>query len=266
VVVTEHYTGFGRGLVTGADRWVARVAFSRADLVAPVSEELAGHLRAIAPRARIQVLPNVVDTEVFKATPHDPHDGPTRLLTVGSLAEKKGHVFLLDALARLRARREAELDVVGDGELRTLLNARAAELGLGSSVRFHGELPKHEVARLMAQADVFVLPSLHETFGCVLIEAMASGLPSVATHVGGVPEVLPSAAGDLVRAGDAEALAEAIETSLEREFEPAELHGLAERSYGYAAVAGRWSAVYGELLSSRGRTSSATRCRSSSSR
>jgi len=266
VVVTEHYTGFQRGLITGADRWVARVAFTGADLVAPVSEELAGHLRAIAPRARIRVLPNVVDTEVFEAATHSLHEGPARLLSVGALAEKKGHTYLLDALAQLGVRSEAELDVVGDGELRSALEARAAELGLDSAVRFHGELPKEEVARLMAEADLFVLPSLHETFGCVLIEAMSSGLPSVATRVGGVPEVLPPEAGSLVPARDPEALAEAIEATLDREFDPAELHRRAERSYGYEAFADRWSAVYDELLSSRGRTSSATRRRNSGSR
>jgi len=185
---------------------------------------------------------------------------------VGALAEKKGHAYLLEALAQVRERRPAELDVVGDGELRSVLEARAAELGLGSAVRFHGELPKEEVARLMAAADLFVLPSLHETFGCVLIEAMASGLPSVATRVGGVPEVLPPEAGLLVTARDPEALAEAIEATLDRDFDSAELHRNAERAYGYEAFADRWSAVYDELLSSRGRTSSATRRRSSSSR
>jgi len=265
VVVTEHYTGFQRGLITGADRWVAWAAFTGADLVAPVSEELAGHLRAIAPRARIRMLPNVVDTEVFETATHSRHDGPARLLTVGALAEKKGHAYLLDALAQVRARREAELDVVGGGELRSVLEARAAELGLGSAVRFHGEQPKEEVARLMAQADLFVLPSLHETFGCVLIEAMASGLPSVATRVGGVPEVLPPEAGPLVPARDPEALAEAIAATLDRDFDPAELHRRAESGYGYESFAERWSAVYDELLSSRGRTSSATRRRSSDS-
>jgi len=266
VVVTEHYTGFQRGLITGVDRWVAWTAFTGADLVAPVSEDLAGHLRALAPRARIRVLPNVVDTEVFETAPHARHDGPARLVTVGALAEKKGHRYLLEALARVRARRPVELDVVGEGELRTMLEARVRELGLDSAVRFHGEQPKEEVARLMAEADLFVLPSLHETFGCVLIEAMASGLLSVATCVGGVPEVLPPEAGTLVAPRDPGALADAIEATLDREFEPSMLHGLAERSYGYDAFADGWSAVYEELLSSRGSTSSATRRRSSASR
>ena len=265
-VVTEHYTGFQRGLVRGADRLVARIAFQRADLVAPVSAELAGHLRAIAPGARIRVMANVVDTEVFTAARPGGRDGPPRLLSVGALAEKKGHAHLLDALAEIRERRELRLDVVGDGELRGQLEQRTAALGLGEAVRFHGERPKEEVAALMREADLFVLPSLHETFGCVLIEAMASGLPSVATAVGGVPEVLDAAAGTLVPAADPKALAAAIEETLDRRFEPEQMARAAQARYGYEAFAERWSEVYSELSSSRGRTSRATRRRSTSSR
>ena len=102
-------------------------------------------------------------------------------------------------------------------------------------MRFHGELPKEEVARLMRDADLFVLPSLHETFGCVLIEAMASGLPSVATRVGGVPEVLPGEAGELVAPQDPQALAAAIERGLERPRDPAALARTAAERYGYEA-------------------------------
>ena len=265
VVVTEHYTGFQRGLVRGADRVIARTAFTRADLVAPVSEDLARHLRALAPRARMVVMPNVVDTGVFSPAPRRGGARPARLLTVGALAEKKGHVHLLDAMARMRGSVDARLEVVGDGELRGQLEARAAELGLGDRVRFLGERPKEEVARLMREADLFVLPSLHETFGCVLIEAMASGLPAVAARVGGVPEVLDPAAGTLVAPSDPDALARAIEESLERPFDGVELAQSAEERYGYEAFAQAWTAVYEALGRSRGRTSAATLRRSSSS-
>jgi glycosyltransferase involved in cell wall biosynthesis len=118
----------------------------------------------------------------------------------------------------------------------------------------------------MRAADLFVLPSTHETFGCVLIEAMASGLPSVATRVGGVPEVLGAEAGELVEPRDPDALADAVERALERHFDRGELRRAGEH-YGYDAFASSWSEVYEELLASRaGSTSSATRRRSGSSR
>jgi len=266
VVVTEHYTGFQRGLIRGADKLTAQLAFTGADLVAPVSAELAGHLRKVAPRARMRVMPNVVDTEMFTTSSHESRDGPARLLVVGALAEKKGHVHLLDALAELRNRREATLDLVGGGELREQLEAQTRRLGLTEAVRFHGEVPKERVAELMREAHLFVLPSLHENLPCVLIEAMASGLPSVGTTVGGVPELIDSQSGVLVAPADPTALAGAIEAALDRDFDSAEMGRRARERYSYEAVARDWTAVYEELSSSRGSTSSATRRRRASSR
>ena len=267
VVITEHYTGFGRGLVSGYDRALARVSFRQADLVAPVSRELAGHLRSLAPGARIEPVPNVVDTDAFKppATSRG-HPGPARLLNVATLSEKKGHEHLLQAMALLDG--DVTLDVVGEGELRGQLERRVEALGLGDRVRFLGPRPKQEVARMMREADLFVLPSLHENLPVVLIEAQASGLPAVATRVGGVPELIDPDAGRMVEAGDPEALAEAIETLLARrgEFDPGPLALRAATRYGYDAIERRWTSIYGDLLSKRGTTSAATTAREDSGR
>jgi len=245
VVITEHYTGFQRGLVKGYDRLLAKLSFERADLVAPVSEELAGHLRALAPRATLEVVPNVVDTETFE--PDGGREvGSRRLLNVAALAEKKGHRFLLEALRDLP---DATLDIVGDGELRAELERHAAELGLAGRVRFLGERSKQEVAELMRAADLFVLPSLAENLPVVLIEAQASGLAAVATSVGGVPELVDDAAGMLVPPGDPTALAAAIRTTLDRDVDSAALAARARDRYGYEAISGRWTAIYERLLS-----------------
>lgn len=261
VVVTEHFTGFNRGLITGSERTLARIAFEHADLVAPVSDELASHLRAVAPRARMVTVPNVVDTEAFvPGPPH--HDQHPRLLNVAALAEKKGHEYLLQAMSELP---DARLDIVGDGELRDQLERRTAELGLSDRVVFLGERPKAEVAALMRAADLFVLPSLAENLPVVLIEAMASGLPAVATRVGGVAELLDDEAGTLVPPRDPAALAAAVRATLERDFDPATMAANARDRYGYAAICARWTGLYEELLSSRGSTTSATRRRISGS-
>ncbi len=244
VVVTEHYTGFQRGLVTGYDRLLAKLSFERADLVAPVSEELAGHLRGLAPRATFEVVPNVVDTETFSPT-GTRSPGGAGLLNVAALAEKKGHRYLFEALSDLP---DVTLDVVGDGELRSELERQAAALGLGDRVRFLGERSKQEVAELMRHADLFVLPSLAENLPVVLIEAQASGLPAVATSVGGVPELVDAAAGVLVPPADPAALAAAIPTVLARDFDPAALAARARDRYGYDAIAARWTAIYERLL------------------
>lgn len=244
VAITEHYTGFQRGLVTGYDRVLARLSFERADLVAPVSDELAGHLRALAPRATFEVVPNVVDTEVF-APGDEPRPGAGRLLNVAALAEKKGHRHLLEALRELP---DVTLDIVGDGELHGELERLAATLGVGDRVRFLGERPREEVAGLMRATDLFVLPSLAENLPVVLIEAQASGLPAVATSVGGVAELVDDAAGALVPPADPAALAAAIRATLARDFDSPALAARARARYGYSAIRDRWTAIYERLL------------------
>jgi glycosyltransferase involved in cell wall biosynthesis len=256
VVITEHYTGFQRGLITGYDRLTAWVAFGLADLVAPVSHYLARHVQAIQPRAHIRVIENVVDTTVFHPPPDRPQlgaDGSARLLTVAALVAKKGHADLFDALAELRRERELTLELVGDGELRSELLERAGRLGLGEVVRLHGERSKQDVAELMRHADLFVLPSLFENLPCVLIEAMATGLPFVATDVGGVPELADGAGTTLCPPHDPPALAAAIARALDERGD-LDREALVERAkarFGYEAFERTWTEIYEELLSRR---------------
>jgi glycosyltransferase involved in cell wall biosynthesis len=97
----------------------------------------------------------------------------------------------------------------GDGKHRPELQARAAALGLGNDVVFHGRLPAGERVRaLLDQADAFVLPSRAEGLPRAMIEAMARALPCIGSTVGGIPELLPPE--DLVPPGDAAALARKI--------------------------------------------------------
>jgi glycosyltransferase involved in cell wall biosynthesis len=254
VVVSEHFTGFQRGLITGYDRFTARIVFRLADLVAPVSENLAQQVRAIEPRARIRVVENVVDTAVFHPAA-DPHqgapDGSARLLTVAALAAKKGHADLLAAIAELHRERDVTLDVVGDGDLLAPLEARARALGIGDAVRFRGEVPKAEVAEFMRRADLFVLPSLFENLPCVLLESLASGLPFAATAVGGVPELVDGPGGVLAAPGDPHALASAIASALDQrgQIDPQTLADRAARRFGYDTFERTWTQIYAELRS-----------------
>ncbi len=131
------------------------------------------------------------------------------VIFVGSLAQPyKGLDVLLAALARTS--RPHRATIVGDGALRPSLEAQAARLGLHGRVRFVGVVPSGQpVFDLLAAADLFVLPSRTEGMPRALLEAMAVGLPCLATAVGGVPEVL--AAEDHLPLDDPEALAAAID-------------------------------------------------------
>lgn len=146
------------------------------------------------------VLPFGVDTTLFPEAPR-PADGPPwRLLHVASLNPVKDQSTLLQALAHLVERGlDVSLDIVGEDTLGGRLHALATRLGLDARVRFHGFLPSDAVSSLHQQAHLFVLSSLHEAAGVVLLEAAASGLPVLGSHVGyladwsvlGVPTVPP---------------------------------------------------------------------------
>jgi glycosyltransferase involved in cell wall biosynthesis len=245
VIFTEHYSGFRT--LPKRERRRAKRAFERANVVCPVSEELAQHVRAVAPRAKLEPVPNVVDTDVFTLGALRTPATPPRLATVGSFIERKGHRHLLAALARLREDGTTlTLDIVGDGPLRPDLEAVANDLGVEDLITFHGEKPKTAVAAILRRADVFVLPSLWENLPCALLEAMSTGLPVVATHVGGVPEVVDSHQGILVAPGSSDALADALGQMVLSiaEYDRRQLRAQAVSRFGYVAIAGRWANIY----------------------
>jgi phosphatidyl-myo-inositol dimannoside synthase len=176
---------------------------------------------------------------------------PWGLAFVGTLSQRyKGLDVLLTALARLRTRGwHATLDVVGDGRHRAELEAQARALNVPA--RFHGQVPSGSGVRaLLDAADAFVLPSRCEGLPRVVIEAMARGLPCIATRIGGTPELLD--ADDLVPPGDAAALATALRRLLGRD--PLSLARLVrthrERAWSYHrdALRPRRRAFYGQLL------------------
>ena len=132
---------------------------------------------------------------------------PFRLITVGSLAQLyKGTDVLLHALAQnARDGIEFQLTVIGDGRFRPFLQNLAFDLGIQDRVRFLGQLPAGERVRTeLDNADLFILPSRTEGLPRALIEAMARGLPCLASKVGGIPELLPWE--DLVPPGNVNAL------------------------------------------------------------
>jgi len=123
-------------------------------------------------------------------------------------------------------------------------------LELGEMVRFHGLKSKPEVAEYMRQCDFFVLPSLWENLPCVLIEAMASGIPVIATDVGGVKEMINKNIGLLVPPKNTKALEKAIEHMLDgcTNYLPEKTAKYAKEKFNYTAVSRQLDAIYKELL------------------
>ncbi|MFL6247951.1 MAG: glycosyltransferase [Thermoanaerobaculia bacterium] len=171
---------------------------------------------------KIEVVHSGVNPEVYAHAASQAQPSPKRtlrLLSVAALTPHRGFPFLVDACARLvRSGMNIECRIVGAGPLRETTEQWIAEHGLSDSVKLLGPLPQHEVARLMGEADVFVLPSVIAVDGQMdgipvsLMEAMAAGKPVIASTISGIPELVKdNINGILVDAAYAGRLAEAVQ-------------------------------------------------------
>lgn len=168
---------------------------------------------------RVTVIHNGVDTARFTDAAASPtlrdelrlQPDDRLMLMVGTFKEQKGHRHLIDAVARLHAgTRRLTVALVGDGPLRDSIARLVEEMNMTERVRFLGN--RRDVPSLLATADYFVLPSLWEGLPMALLEAMAAGLPCLATRVSGsAAAIVPGVSGLLVPPGDADALADGIE-------------------------------------------------------
>ncbi len=218
VAITEHWSGFPLRLLTTAEKMKARFAMNRARVILPDSKNLIKHIENYGIKNRFHAVPNTVNTELFyPQIDKIRNDEIKRILLVCSLLPVKGVPFLLEAIKRIKAkRRDFRLDIIGDGPNREDYENMAKELQINDLVKFLGFIPKREdVAEFMRRSDFFVLPSIWENLPCVIIEAMASGVPVVATKVGGTGELVDENAGILVPPKDAGSLAEAIDSMLD---------------------------------------------------
>ena len=210
------------------------------------------------PPARIDQVYNGVDVAKF----HPAHPVEARVAsndgdvvsigTIGRLDPVKNHVALLQAFAALRARQpRLRLTIVGDGQLRDELESHAAALGIDDDVMFSGA--RSQVPELMRHFDVFVLPSINEGISNTILEAMASGLPVVASRVGGNPEVVvDGVTGRLYEPSDSAGLEQAL---LPYVADPLlrQAHGRAGRqrvvqNFSLDSMVDRYVAIYDELL------------------
>jgi L-malate glycosyltransferase len=209
------------GLKMNLYNWInVVVGKATADGIVGVSSEIANILRGRYPSADVRCIRNgidlarVVPTLERSAMRAQLGIAPDTFVvgTVGRLMPIKGFEYLLEAFAQLRRQQgpqESKLVIVGDGPLRAVLGQCAGNNGLSHDVEFLGM--RTDVYNLMRVFDVFALSSLHEGVPMVLLEAMALGVPIVASHVGGIPEILDDRREALlVPAKDPEALARAI--------------------------------------------------------
>ena len=198
--------------------------FLHGDLFLPVSDRFKNELiRLGCCESKILVHHLGIDTQTFRYTAHQQKSGDRiNVISVGRLVEKKGFRFAIEAIAKVvAARPEVKYEIVGDGPEKESLQNLVADLNLKKHVRLLGWKTREEVVRLMAEAHLFLAPSVTGTDGdqegipVVLMEAMATGLPVISTIHGGIPELVENRrSGYLVPEKDVDALASVIDRAI----------------------------------------------------
>lgn len=261
LVVSEHAPWTEQWFARSAVRREALAAAAAAKVLIPVSEYVRDTIVGYTgDAARVQVIPAGVDGELFAPAPPETRR-PDQILFVGWPNFNKGIDILLHAAVELKRRGlAARFLIVGGSYYRDTqrqeeqLKELAGALDLLDRVTFAGPRPHEEVARLMAESAVLVLPSRAESFGAVLVEALACGTPVVATACGGPEEIVSPEVGLLIPREDPAALANALETVLGEpgRFDPAALRDYALERFAWPRLADQLYDVYTRALDGAG--------------
>ena len=204
--------------------WLRELIIKKADVITVISNYLKEYTRNISNNKKVFLIPNGVDLKNFQFPisnfqsnlnlQNPGFENTKTIITVSRLVPKNGLSDLIQAFSILNTKykmQNTKLMIVGDGPLLASLNFEVKSLRMEDSVNFIGKISNEMIPQYLAQADVFVRPSLSEGLGTAFLEAMAAGLPVIATPVGGISDFLKDGeTGLFCRVGDPEDIAAKI--------------------------------------------------------
>ena len=192
---------------------IIRSIWDNAAMVVSCSDGLRELAYETDSNGKIEVIPDGVNLETFQPAQRDINPKKVRILSIGRLIPRKGFQFLIQALPYVNENTECEfeIEIVGDGPYQEELIELTENLNVVSQLHFSGSVPYSDLPQKYYEADVFILPSLAEGMPLVVLEAMGTGLPIIASHVQGIEElVAENVNGALFNPGDVEELANCL--------------------------------------------------------
>lgn len=231
---------------------MTRHIWSNAAAVTALSESLRALAQDTCPHVSIAVIRNGIDPSVFPSREPARRKRSVRLICVSRLVKRKGLEYLLAALPELKSD-GVTLDIIGTGEQQSHIRSMVRRLGVEDCVNLIGYIPRESLAEFYHRADIFVLPSLSESFGQVLLEAMSCGLPVIASRVGGIPETLEHEKGGLlIEPGNSEAIIGAVRKlaadPLRRNSMSEYNRHIAVNEFGWSRIAEQYEKLYRKIL------------------
>lgn len=249
-IVTEHWTGYHPEHKTRV-RWDQRKSMLKtaqaAKIIAPVSAQLETSMKNWGIQARYEVVPNVVDTDLFLPPAiHIEASKQKEILHVSSLVDDHKNIsgMLHAVLPVLQNNAQIHFRIIGDGDI-TPYQKLAKTIGIPEDqFSIEGEKSIEEIAQAMTKAELFVMFSRYENLPCVILEAFACGVPVVSTDVGGIREHLQPERGLLIQNENQAELTQAIERALNTQWNRAEIRDYAVRYFSEEAIAQSFTHLY----------------------
>ncbi len=251
IIITEHWTKFlpiNPATFNFHEKYIISKVGQEAAMICPVSTDLKKAIQKLIPHNRYQVIPNVVDTSLFKVRSPYSEGQPVRILHISTLNDNhKNTSGMLRVLAKVfKERTDCTATFIGNHYGDHFIKI-ADDLGIPKErLTILPEIPLEEIATKMVAHDLFLLFSNYENLPCVISEALVSGLPVLASNVGGVIEMVTNENGRLVEAGDETTLEIRLNEMINniQSFDPNEISKNARGRYGYDAVAQELLEVY----------------------
>ena len=233
---------------------IIRKIWDNAAAVVACSDGLRDLARTTDTNLKIDVIPDGLDLASFASLQRKVNPKTVRCLAIGRLIPRKGFQFLIRALPQIldKVSHNFEIEIIGDGPYREELIGLVENLGVASYVHFTGTVPYSELPQKYREADIFILPSLAEGMPLVVLEAMGTGLPIIASRVQGIDElVAEDVNGALFDAGDVDGLADCLVQLInagEKRIEMGKASTEKVIPYDWKNIADTYLALYEDIL------------------
>lgn len=252
-IISEHSSSYPRGTVKAKSLNTLRECSKHAERRYGVSENFASTVEQTIgkPFGVWEEMPNSVSDEFLKYPIQDKAKNEFSFIHVSLMTPNKRVEGIIRAFHEVyKVNPHVSLTIIGHGQCRDALESLTVELGLSQNINFTGMLAREHVVKQMSLSNAFVLNSEHEPFGVVLIEALALGVPVIATKSGGPDSIVKPKLGYLVDTDDPQALRKAMMNIIEQEgeFNPEDIREFCRLKYSREILVEKWNGIYKEVL------------------
>ncbi|OFI05789.1 putative teichuronic acid biosynthesis glycosyltransferase TuaC [Clostridium acetireducens DSM 10703] len=253
-IITEHMSTIKEFSLKPYNRILFKSSYKRAKKVITVSSFLSNELTSLGYQFHKEIIGNVVNVDEYELN-YSKENDIFNILFIGIMGENevKGLPFFIPALAKFMCNNpqyNIKFHLIGDGIKRKKYESLCNEYKISQNCIFYGAVDKKDIPRYIKNSSFLVLPSVKETFGSVLIEAMAGGKPVLATKCGGPQEFVNKKVGVLVDSKSEEALEEGLKKIIENydKFDTLYIRNYIKNNYSYEAVGSKLKCLYEDIL------------------